>query len=671
MRNPQRATQEVQPPAAGPPPRAHDLAGLFNVLMTLRVLAPDVIRRWVPARLHGLLEALFAIRMREVASRIGFALVPLRLQPVPALVARMEELRLRPDLFGPFLVVSSLCFSGALICLYSLHEATRVPSLRTLDPRHFDQWVARWMLGLVTSSALVPLLFWLLTRMVGFRIQLLQIACICGYSLAPFLPPLAAAFLPFRVLRVASVTVAAGLSLVHLLGHVSLLLGKAAPRARLSLLALLFVLQLVTARFVYIQVVAFPSYLASLPGRVPLGGEPHGLSSLSSGSRSQQDAAMLQKAEAAMEDLVRYSEADLDKLIKKEAELMKELRKERTDLTAAMERSEKMLSPGMSSSPSPTAAKEGGNRPDNNRDDGSGGGGDNSKDGLISHKVLDKLLARIDKLEEEQAVLKKIIQKQRDAGMGVGGGGGGRGGAALGANAGVGVGGSGRDRARALLLPAASSSGNRGVGDTVEPTGMTTGSPASAGVGGGTSTGDTSSGTVGLTPGSGAETEASSRTATRSTSTGAMGGGGGGGEAGAQVVPGAAGSRGGASSGDAPKQAGGGHLAGGDRKLRPMASASDKGPVASEKGMPGSSERVLPVAMSSSGSTSSRSERPDPSADARDREGGREGRAREREREPRGGSRDGHESGSRGEREAQGGSGGTGTREGRLARPSS
>lgn len=166
--------------------------------------------------LLALVQSLFDVSTQDVVSRLKLVLVPYPRPPQNSETA--EELKARPDFYGPFWVATT-----AVLFLAATANFARL--LESADHKIFKAdyglvGVAASVIygGLLAVPLLLRAAFFFSGEVVeGFDFR--QVVCVCGYALAPSIPVSILCVLPLHGFRSLAVCLGLGLSLLFLYDH--------------------------------------------------------------------------------------------------------------------------------------------------------------------------------------------------------------------------------------------------------------------------------------------------------------------------------------------------------------------------------------------------------------------------------------------------------------------
>lgn len=157
-------------------------------------------------------QCLFDVSTQDVVNRLRLVLLPKTDGSTPAAA---EELRTRPDFYGPFWVATT-----AVLFLPMTGNFARL--LQAADRHHFkaDYSLVTLAATIIYGCLLaVPLVARVALMAAGEEVQnfdMRQTMCICGYALSPVIPASVLCIFPFSFVRWLAVMAGLGLSLYFL-----------------------------------------------------------------------------------------------------------------------------------------------------------------------------------------------------------------------------------------------------------------------------------------------------------------------------------------------------------------------------------------------------------------------------------------------------------------------
>mmetsp|Transcript_7997 Transcript_7997/g.17285 ORF Transcript_7997/g.17285 Transcript_7997/m.17285 type:complete len:347 (+) Transcript_7997:100-1140(+) len=162
----------------------------------------------------GLLQKLFDVSTVDVTARLRMALVPF---PPPTEAAK-QELKEKPDFYGPFWVATT-----AVLFMAATGNFARL--LGGADPKTFNadfslvSLAAGLIYGFLIAVPVVARISLLLSSEEVANVDLYQMICICGYSLTPTIPVSLICLIPLEFLRWLAVLAGLAMSLMFLRAH--------------------------------------------------------------------------------------------------------------------------------------------------------------------------------------------------------------------------------------------------------------------------------------------------------------------------------------------------------------------------------------------------------------------------------------------------------------------
>jgi len=155
----------------------------------------------------------FDVDTLQVADRLRRSLMPWR-------IAFYDHETEKPDLYGPFWIISTVVFLMAA-------SGQLAHSLSIDDNGSFGNSYTKISVGATTfygAASIIPLIIWFSFKQIGINRPLVEILSIYGYSFFPFVPCSIMAVVPHEPIRWALILLAFGFSVVFLIRNLALCL---------------------------------------------------------------------------------------------------------------------------------------------------------------------------------------------------------------------------------------------------------------------------------------------------------------------------------------------------------------------------------------------------------------------------------------------------------------
>ena len=204
-------------------------------------------------------QPLFDVDTLQVLQRIKGSLLP---RPKGAF---FEQITANPDLYGPFWISTTLVFVMAMTGnLASYVNFVPTPAKK--------EWTYDFSLLTLAGTVvylywtLLPMLFWMLLRYWEASKKLVDVLCIYGYALSPFIPISILCVVPSNLLRWLLVLLGGAVSLIFLLSNFHAHLADCFPYGEGDAKRKMYVMLGTMAAFHAVLLMLFKFYFFSLPG---------------------------------------------------------------------------------------------------------------------------------------------------------------------------------------------------------------------------------------------------------------------------------------------------------------------------------------------------------------------------------------------------------------------